>query len=336
MKILVVIMKYDYGVKERGYSFEYINVYKPLCDVYGEENVILYDFLSDYKEKGKKFTNNRIIELCKELKPGISLFCMFKDQIETGTVDRLRNYSPALCYFTDDPWRVEFAHKWIKHFDFFSTPDYFMYKTYLSEGINNALYSPFGFNSNIYIKKDLPKKYDVTFVGGFSPYRKWIIHLLKKEGINIKVFGRGWGSGSDWVSQEEMVDIFNQSRINLNLSNAISFDYKFLLYSLSSPYAVAKILRLKKFREQVKGRHYEINGCGGFQLSYYVQSLNLAYEIEKEIAVFDSVYNLPDTIKFYLKNEETAEQIAGNGYQRSLKDHSAQSYLKRLIESTQN
>ena len=124
--------------------------------------------------------------------------------------------------------RIKFVRKWIKHFDYFSTPDYFMYKSYLSEGINNALYSPFGFNSKVYLKKDLPLKYDVTFVGGFSPYRKWVLHLLEKEGINVKVFGRGWGSDKNWVSQEEMVDIFNQSRINLNLSNAISYDYKFL------------------------------------------------------------------------------------------------------------
>ena len=334
MKILVVLMKHDYGIKERGYSYEYINIYLPLCDVYGNDNVILYDFMSDFNSKGKKYTNNRITELTKELKPDVSLFCLFKDQIEVDTIEKIKKYTRTLCYFTDDPWRIEFARKWINHFDFFSTPDYFMYHTYLSEGIKNVLYSPFGFNSNIYINKHSVKKYDVTFVGGFSPYRKWIVHILKKEGINIKVFGRGWGSSKEWVSQEEMVDIFNQSRINLNLSNAISYDYKFLFYSFTSPYSVAKILRLKKFREQIKGRHYEINGCGGFQLSYYVQSLNKAYTIEKEIAAFDNVYNLPGMIKFYLNNEEMMGEIAINGYERSVKDHKAQNYLKQLIENT--
>jgi len=332
MKILALLMQHDYGIKERGFSYEYLNIFLPLCDVYGKENIFLYDYFSDYKSKGKKFCNNRILEIVNEIKPDLSVFCLFKNEIEFETVDKLRKISPAFCYFIDDPWRVKFARQWIKHFDFFSTPDFFMHQTYIAEGFTNALYSPFGFNSSIYKKKDLKKIYDVTFVGGFSPYRKWVINLLQKEGIKINVFGRGWSSDNNWISQEQMIDIFNQSKINLNLSNAVFYDLKFLFYSFSSPYSIAKILRLKKFREQIKGRHYEINGCGGFQLSYYVQGLNLAYEIEKEIAVFDNVYNLPETINFYLKNDKLREQIAENGFQKSLKEHTAQSYLKNLVE----
>ena len=52
MKILAVLMKYDYGVKERGYSYEYYNIFLPLCDELDSQNVILYDFYSDYKNKG--------------------------------------------------------------------------------------------------------------------------------------------------------------------------------------------------------------------------------------------------------------------------------------------
>ena len=332
MKILAVLMEYDYGVKERGNSYEYYNIYLPLCDVYGTQNVMLYDFFSEYKTKGKKFVNDRIKEIVQSEKPDISLFCLFENEIESSTIQKINAGTRTLCYFIDDPWRVEFAHFWAKHFQFFSTPDYFTYTGYLTEGFKNVFHSPFGFNRNIYKRKEMNPKYDVSFIGGHCLYREWIISMLKKQGIHVHTFGRGWKSNAKWLSQDQMVDVFNQSKINLNLSNAISYDSKFFRFAVKSPYNLIKTLRIKKFREQIKGRHFEINGCGGFQLSYYVQGLNLAYEIEKEIAVFDNVYNLADTIKFYLRENELREQIRNAGYERSIKEHTSQEYLRKLVE----
>jgi spore maturation protein CgeB len=129
-----------------------------------------------------------------------------------------------------------------------------------------------------------------------------------------------------------MVRIFNESRINLNLSNSISWDIRFLLKALPSPKSVKQLLVLRKNKEQLKGRHYEINGCGGFQLSYFVPGLNLAYEIDKEIAVYEDISSLPDEIEFFLNNEGMRESIAQAGYIRSLKDHTAEGYIRKLVE----
>lgn len=332
MKILIVLVKYDYGNEKRGYTFEYQNVYLPLCDVYGEQNVSIFDFMTELKKSGREKMNNSLRELIFSDKPDFTIFCLFTDEIKYETVSSLKGKTVSIAYFFDDPWRQSFVREWIKYFDFFTTPDYFMSLQYQMEGIKKAIYSPFGFNSSIYKKLDLPKIYDVTFLGGVSPLRKWTINKLKKEGINLKVFGRGWHNNEEWISHEKMVEIFNQSKINLNLSNAISYDLNFLLHSVSSPRAIRQILLLKKHREQVKGRHYEINGCGGFQLSYYVQGLNLAYEIENEIAVFDNIYTLAETIKFYLANEKLRENIATNGLKKSNEKHTAQMYLKNLID----
>ncbi|MEI7810902.1 MAG: glycosyltransferase [Ignavibacteria bacterium] len=336
MKILAVLMQYDYGVKERGYSFEYYNIYLPLTEVYKKENVLLFDFKTIYNEHGKTELNKQLIEYVSMEKPDITIFCLFEHEIEPDTVRKAGERTTTVSYFIDDPWRQSFARFWIPCFDYFSTPDYYMYRQYLSEGIRNVIYSPFGFNKDIYKKKDLPKKYDVSFVGGFSPLRKWTISLLEKEGVKVNVFGRGWGQKNNFISQDEMVDIFNQSKINLNLSNGISYDMKFLLYSVRSLRAVKEILLLKKSREQVKGRHYEINGCGGFQLSYFVPGLNCAYKIEEEIAVFDNVYNLAGQIKFFIKNDRLRQSIAGAGYIRSLKEHTSQNYLQNLIGKIEN
>ena len=333
MKLFTAIMKYDYGEETRGYSFEYFNVYLPLCDVYGKENILLFDYFGEFKKNGKNAMNNKLLETIAAEKPDISIFCiLWENQFDENVVSSLRNYTRTVIYFFDDPWRQRFVRHWIKYFDFFTTPDYYMLKQYELEEIKNVIYSPFGYNSSIYKKLNLDKIYDVSFVGGYSPLRKWVIRLLEKEGIKVNVFGRGWGKKGKWISQEEMIDVFNRSKINLNLSNAIYNDARFLIWSLHSLENVKQVLLLKKHKEQVKGRHYEINACGGFQLSYYIPGLNMVYEIDKEIAVYESIENIAPIVKFFLEAEGLRNTIAENGYKRSVKEHSAQAYLTRTVD----
>ncbi len=331
MKIITVLMRYDYGVRERGHSFEYTNIHLPLCGVFGESSVLNFDFMEEKKSGGKEALNRKLVDYIKSEKPDVTLFCLFEDEISEDTVKAISNDTRTVVYFFDDPWRQDYVNKWRKIFRFFTTSDHYMYKAYNAKGIKNAILSPFGYNSGVYIKKDLPAKYDVSFVGGYNSYRGWVVDLLKKSGIDVAVFGRGWNGNNNWISTEEMVDVFNSSKINLNLSNSISYDAAYLLHSSYRPRAVKDILMNKKTKEQVKGRHYEINACGGFQLSYFIPGLNFVYEIDKEIAVYEDVRHLPGLIKFFLENEDLRNEIALNGYKRSVSEHSAQRYLKNTI-----
>ncbi|OIP62926.1 MAG: hypothetical protein AUK34_02665 [Ignavibacteria bacterium CG2_30_36_16] len=332
MKCAAVMMQYDYGEKSRGFSYEYYNIFMPLMDVAGEYNIMLFDFYDEYKRSGKSVMNKKLLEFVEKAKPDFTIFCLFENELDGSTLNEIRKHTKTIAYFFDDPWRQKYVRHWINYFDYFSTPDYYMHQNYLFEKIENVIYLPFGFNKNIYKKIELDKDIDVSFVGAYNPYRKWIIDLLIKNGINVKVYGRFWDGNSNWITQEEMVNIFNRSKINLNLSNAVFNDSRYLLSAIKSPKAIKQLILNKKTREQVKGRHYEINGCGGFQLSYFVSGLNMVYEIEKEIAVFDNVSNLPELIRFFLKNEILRNQIAQNGYKRSLEEHTAQGYMRKLID----
>lgn len=332
MKILLVLMEHDYGVTTRGPSYEYTNIYLPTLSLFGKDNTFHFDFFAEYKKSGKDEMNKKLLQYAEEVKPDICLFCLYTDEIYVSTIQKLNSFSKTTAYFFDDPWRQKFVRHWIQYFSFFSTPDYYMYRQYISEGVKNVIYTPFGYNEYIYIRNDLPQKYEVSFVGGYSSYRQWMVDLLRKAGLDVHVFGRGWKGDQKWISTEDMVDIFNQSAVNLNLSNGISYNLFHLLHSLKSPRAVKQILLNRKIKEQVKGRHYEINGCGGFQLSYFVPGLNLVYSIDKEIAVFEDPSLLAQQIKFFLKNDDFRKEIAGNGYIRSQKEHKASSYLGSLYK----
>lgn len=314
MKILLVCMLHSYGNPKRELSFEYFNFYQVLKEM-GHE-VELFDYAAETQRLGKSAMNKKLLERVQDWQPAMSMFSLYTDQFEPLVVEQLRQHTKTLCFFHDDTWRVEYSRFWAKYFDFFTTPDVHGEMKYREIALPNAIYFPFGCNEKISRKLDILKKYDVSFVGGWHPYREWVIKRIRKAGISVEVVGYGWPKGE--IDQEGMVSLFNESRINLNLSNSASWDVRYLM---SSPRALSSRMRSKKTIEQMKARIFEVSGCGAFQLSYYVEGLTNCYDIDKEIVVYTDVDDLIDKIKFYLKHDALRENVAEAAYQRTIKEH---------------
>ena len=126
-----------------------------------------------------------------------------------------------------------------------------------------------------------------------------------------------------------MVQIFNESKINLNFSNSTSWDIRYLL---SSPRALLNSLRSPKTIEQIKARHFEISSCGAFQLSYYVEGLERQYVIGEEIAIYLDQEDLIQKVKFYLNNDSLREKIAERAYHRSLRQHTFERRFNEVFQ----
>lgn len=307
-------MLHSYGDPKREYSYEYFNFYQSLKQI-GHE-VELFDYMGEIQSLGKEGMNQKLLARVKEWQPTITLFSLYTDQFEPAVVERLREHTKTLCFFHDDTWRVEYSRYWARYFDFFTTPDVYGEMKYREIGLPNAIYFPFGCNDQIFRKLDVPKKYDVSFVGGRHPYREWLIERLRKAGFSVEVAGYRWPKGE--IDQEGMVRLFNESRINLNLSNSASWDVRYLA---SSSRAFINRLRSKKNIEQMKARMFEVSGCGAFQLSYFVEGLANCYDIEREIGVFADADDLIEKVRFYLAHTELRESIAAAGYERTLNEH---------------
>jgi spore maturation protein CgeB len=318
-------MLHTYGDPKREYSFEYFNFYQVLEGM-GYE-VELFDYAAEIQALGKDGMNQKLLARVQEWRPTVTLFSLYTDQFEPSVVEQLRDHTKTLCFFHDDTWRVEYSRFWAKHFDFFTTPDVYGEMKYREIGLHNAIHFPFGCNEQIFRKMDVQKKYDVSFVGGWHPYREWLIKRLEKNGVNVKVVGHRWPDGE--IDQEGMVRLFNESRINLNLSNSAPWDARYLM---SSPHALINRLRSKKNIEQMKARMFEVNGCGAFQLSYYVEGLECCYDINREIAVYADPDDLVEKVKFYLVHGELRESIAVAGYERTLNDHTFAKRFQKVFQ----
>lgn len=325
MKILLICMEYDYGDPSRGHSYEYYNFYQSLKDL-GHE-VTLFDYMAELNRLGKVEMNSKLLSAVQVSKFDVAMFSLYTDQLDPVVVKKMGSYTSTLCFFHDDTWRVEFSQFWARQFNFFTTPDVYGERKYAALGLSNAIHFPFGCNEKLYRKTGDSKKYDVSFVGAWHPYREWLINRLRKAGVEVKAVGFRWPGGI--VSHEEMVMLFNESRINLNMSNSASWDARYLL---SSPRGLLNRIRSPKSVEQLKARHFEINGSGGFQLSYYVEGLERHYEIGREIAVYLDPDDLLQKVVIYLADEALRESIADAGHARTLKDHTFAARFRRVFE----
>lgn len=333
MRILYVAAKYDYGKPEQGYSFEHYNFYE-FFQRSGHE-IIYFDTLSLLKELGKEATNRRLLEKAKAENADLMFTVLFTDELDQAVVRQIseETNTPTLNWFCDDHWRFEnYSKHWAPSFNWVVTTAKSAVPKYASLPYANAIKSQWGCNHFLYRQLDLPLEYDVSFIGQPHGNRREIIRTIQKSGIKVQTFGTGWRAGR--VSQEEMIRIFNQSRINLNLSNAsVGADGD----QTRGNSLVGRLLGKLAFKpeppvsyvEQIKGRNFEVPGCGGFMLTGKAEDLENYYQPGKEIVCFEDTKDLIDKIRYYLAHEGERVAIARAGYERTLREHT---YAHRFAE----
>lgn len=311
-KVLYVAMRYDYGRPEQGTSVEYNSFYRTLVRMVPE--VVEFDFMSVMQQDGKAAMNRKLLEMAQMHQPDLIFFCLFTDEIEQATIGELTKRFVTFNWFCDDHWRFwNFSRHYAPHFSFVSTTDPDAVTKYERIGYRNALLTQWACNHRDYVSMPdaLPRR-DVTFVGQPHGNRKAIVKFLEWNGITIQTFGNGWPQGR--ISQEEMIRIFNESRINLNLSNS-SWN----------------IHTLFRGRQQIKARNFEIPGCGGFLLTNRVEHLERYYRIGEEVACFTGTRDLLRKIRYFLEHEDERKGIARRGYERTLRDHTYEHRFNELF-----
>jgi len=330
MKVLVVYMQYDYGVPARGLSgLDYYFV-QPLANV--ADSVITFDFMAELHKVGRERMNQALLDTVRRERPDITLVSLYTDQFIPEIIREINKHTITVAYLFDDTWRVTHSRFWAHQFSFVTTSDVNGVRRFRDAGFTNVVYSPFGCNTNVYTRKELPHRYDVSFVGQYHPHRAWYFRQLQKAGIDVQAWGYGWNNGR--ISFDEMIDVFNQSKINLNMSNCVSWDLRYLLSSPKALKDTLNSLRLAdaKTREMVKARHFEINACGGFQLTYYVEGLERFYEIGEEVALYATPDDLIEKIRYYLHDADERNRVATRGYKRTITQHTLEQRYRALLE----
>jgi spore maturation protein CgeB len=360
MLILYCGMKYDYGRPAQGYSFEHYNFYDTLVNM--GHDVLYFDFMTLLQEHGKSWMNRRLIEVARSERPTLLFSLLFQDEFDKRSIKTVSEAgeTQTVNWFCDDHWRFDsYSRYWAPCFNRVVTTAESTRRRYEELGYTNVIKSQWACNHYLYRKLDLPLAYDVTFVGQPHGTRRAVIESLRHAGIDVRVWGNGWESGR--ITQEEMIRIFNQSRINLNLSNASVASTGFLARAKDS-ISVAASRALKAVPggsfarrlgknllsaasagvamsdncadaspviDQIKGRNFEVPGCGGFVLTGRADNLVEYYRVGEEVACFESLADLVKKINFYLADEERRNAVALAGYRRTRDEHT---YVHRFSD----
>jgi spore maturation protein CgeB len=332
LKVLLVA-----GPLDAETSFEHCHFQRPLEKVV--DRLLTFDFVRSIRADGRMRMNNSLTELVRVERPDVTIFVPHTGEFMPEAIDEINCHTTTVGYFFDDMWRVEYSRFWARHFTFVTTSDIFGVRKFHEAGFDNVIFSPFACNETVYVRNTLPKRFDVSFVGQYHPQREWVLSYLTKAGVAVHCRGIGWPGGM--VNTSQVVEVINQSRVNLNLSNCVSWDVRYLARinrPLKSTYrawrdtAQAVRARDRKVVEQMKARHFELSSCGGFQLSYYVEGLERHFVIGKEIAIYTTPEDLVDKVRYYLRHDAEREAVAQAGYERTQRDHTMEQRLRDILQ----
>ena len=297
-RLLYLGMYWDYGDPARDLSHEETNFHNSFRS-WPKAEVTHFDFVELEQLHGRDRMNQMLLE---ESKKGYdALFCvMYKDQLDEDVLHQIsRQGTVTIAWGCDDHWRFDnFSSRWAPHFDYWVTTASSAVRRFGEIGIGEkVIKSQWACATDLYRPWLLKRDVDASFIGQPHSNRRELVSLIESQGIPLTVFGHGWGEGSR-VSIGTVIELFNRSKVNLNLSNASRGEHS-----------------------QIKGRVFEVTGCGGLLLTDTADDLETYFELGKELVIYDSPQDLVEKARYYIRHDTEREQIAAAGLQRVLRDH---------------
>lgn len=357
MRILFVANQYLGGKPEFGHSYEYNNFLRCLAGM--GHDLLHFDHTVLLKKTSRARMNRRLEEVVGTERPDLLLAVPTDEELEKPVLRRITasGWTKTLCWFCDDHHRFDgYSRHWAPCFDRVVTTAHSALPKYEAAGLTQVLFSQWACNPFFYRRLDLPAKYDLSFVGALHGNRREMLQALRDAGLSVAVWGLNTPAGP--LSDEQMIEVFNRSRINLNFSGAsVPVDLqptrdrlvnagRRLLKAVPGVGGWLRRIRARqrgrdlprpqveqalavRYVPQIKGRNFEIPGCGGFQLTGRADHLEDYFSPGEEIVFFDDVDELVDRARYYLRHEDERARIAQAGHARCLREHT---YVHRFNE----
>jgi tetratricopeptide (TPR) repeat protein len=299
IKVLTAGVKFFSGNARQGYDYGWWNMFDALHRFENVE-VQFYDYLTEAQQRGVAGMSDRLMEIVCKGEPDLLLYSPFDLHADIlyeslkAITDHTNTQTIIWMNSSDD----DSAHLWAPCVNNIITTSNEAVSKYHEAGFGHkVIKSQFGFNPFTYQPTLLPRARNISFIGSARDNRSGIIDKMLQSGLDVDLFGPGWGEDT-YIPFYDMVRIFSQSRINLNLSSSSTITSR-----------------------QIKRRIFEVTGCRGFLLTTPADNLEEYYEPDKEMVFASSLEELIDKSSYYLAHEREREEIAQRGYERTLAEH---------------
>jgi hypothetical protein len=148
----------------------------------------------------------------------------------------------------------------------------------------------------------------IAFLGSAKQERVRLIESLRKIGVHVNTFGKGW-PGQQWIDNSR--NMFRETQINLGLGFASGSE------TLTT----------------LKARDFECPGIGACYLTTYNYELCEHWELGKEVLCYRSIEELVEMIAYYGKKPEDCLKIAKAAFARAKEEHTWAHRFKKIFRT---
>ena len=291
-----------------------------------------------YKVIGYDYRTNKnheedLLKIVEMEKP-LYVFTLKGEKLSLGLIERFKESGCIMIFFYPDilieDWLVSFAR--VQDFVLTNIEDHVDYFSRL--GIKNVKWIHEGFSPKFFgINAPGPgnneKHYaDVAMIGSMGKpiYKKRceLVMQLRRNNIDIKWWGphlsrqlkniryflggvhRAW-AGKE-VYMKDFADVIRNTKIFIGEDADIPVKNRYL-----------------------SNRSFAVIGCGGFYLCRRNPGVEFAYDVGKEIDVFDTDDEMVDKIHYYLKNEDERKRIALAGQKKVFNNYTYKNQMGKIF-----
>ncbi len=312
IKVLFAGRKFSNGSAARGYDYCWWNLYHALQH-FENLQVQFFDFATEAQQRGVAGMSDRLTDIVHRENPDLLLYTPFDYKTDV-LYDSMRSITDltdtqTIIWIDYDQYTFEnYGQLWGRCADYIVITSNEAVSKYQRAGLGHkVIKSQWAFNPFTYNSLTFPRTRDVSFVGLENGNRSEVIGNMRQKGLAVETFGFGWPASMD-IPLQDMVRIFNQTKVNLNIGESFS--------------AV----------QQIKRRNFEVPGCRGFLLTTPAEGIQEYYEPDKEVVIASSLEELLDKSRYYLVHEREREIIAQRGYERTLAEHTWTHRLKDVLQ----
>lgn len=178
---------------------------------------------------------------------------------------------------------------------------------YLAEG-SNPIFLPEGCSPDLFQPRSAPPDIDVSFTGIAYGFRPDFIARLRRAGLEVRTYGRGWPDGG--LSDEEMVRVMQRSKLILGLGG----------------------IGWSEHLKNVKGRDFDAP-CVGAYVTSFNPDLADWFRIGSEIACYSCADEAVDVLRWLLRDDNARQQLAQRGRSRCIATHTWQARFETVLEA---
>jgi spore maturation protein CgeB len=285
----------------------------------------------------------QLTEAHKQKKIDVFFSYFYSAFVDSETICKIRQMGiVAVNWFCNASYQFHLISDIASSYDYCLVPEKFRLEDYRHTGAN-PIYFQEAANPTIYRSYDLPKTYDVAFVGAEYGDRAAYIKNLIKHGLDVRVWGPGWRSLVP-PTQLKRYLLFRMRRVkniitghkklvsptlpHLICGDPLSDDDMVKMYSMSKiSLGFTKVGQTHLSDQpikQVRLRDFEAPMSGAFYLVEHCDELEQFFIPNQEVVCFSDKNELIEKARYYLKHESEREKIRRAGQKRAQEEHSWQ------------